>query len=135
LRTQRFSGALELRADAPAGRPDSGSDRGVTAWLLMGGLVPCVRVAWASFCALGEIGSLQAHGYGIAPAPARSTFIAFAGARAGMDLGLSSTFSLRVHLDGLVDLHPPSLVLNSDTVWTAPPVAGSLGVGLVARIL
>jgi hypothetical protein len=134
IRTERFSGAVEIRADAPAG-VESSSGGSAASWLLMGGLVPCVRFAWASFCALGELGLLQAQGYGLTSAQGRSTFVAFAGARAGVDLGLSTTFSLRAHVDGLVDLHEPSLTLGSNTVWNAPAVAASLGVGLVARIL
>jgi hypothetical protein len=134
VRTYLFSGALEIRADAPAGAESPGGGSAAS-WLVMGGLVPCVRFAWASFCAVGELGSLQARGYGLSTAQGRSTFVAFAGARAGVDLGLSTTFSLRAHVDGLVDLHRPSLTLGSSTVWNAPAVAGSVGVGLVARIL
>jgi len=133
LRTGAFSSALELRADAPAAA--SASDGGsVSSWLLMGALVPCAHVAWASFCAVGEVGTLQAQSSGVSTTHAASTFAAFAGARAGVEVALSSAFSLQMRVDGLFNLHPPTLDLNSVPVWTAPPLAGTLGIGVVGRI-
>lgn len=133
LRWPIWSAALELRADAPAGRNASSGGGSVSSWLVLGAIVPCLHVGWASFCAVGELGTLQAQGSGVTNPAAGSSLLAFAGLRAGAELALSRSIALRARAEGLIDLHQPTLDLGSLQVWSAPVVAGTLGLGVVVR--
>jgi hypothetical protein len=92
-----------------------------------------VHLGWASFCAVGELGTLQAQGSGVANPATRSTLLAFAGLRAGAEVALSESVALRARAEGLIDLHQPTLNLDFTKVWAAQVVAGTLGLGIVVR--
>jgi hypothetical protein len=91
-------------------------------------------VRWASFCAVGQLGTLQAQGSGVSEPRSGSALLTFVGIRAGAELALSDVFALRARIEGLFDLHQPTLNLGATTVWPAPALAGDLGAGLVVHI-
>jgi RNA polymerase sigma-70 factor (ECF subfamily) len=132
IRWAVWSVALELRADAPAGESADVGSGSVSSWLALAGVAPCLHAGWASFCAVGELGTLQAQGAGVTNPASGSTLLAFAGLRAGAELALSGSVALRARAEGLMNLHQPTLDLGSLEVWRAPVVAGTLGLGVTA---
>jgi hypothetical protein len=80
------------------------------------------------------LGSLQASGQYIDPRSSGATPFIAAGARLGVEVPESAMVALRIHVDGVVNLHRARLILGrSDEVWPAPPFAGTLGAGVVVR--
>ena len=134
LRSRRWSAALELRADAPAGAHASEGAGSVSSWLLIAALVPCFHLDWASLCAVAATGTLQAQGSGVTEPASGSSILAFAGLRVGTELTLTPALSLRLRLEGLVDGNRPTLDLGTTNVWSAPLFAADVGAGLVVRI-
>ena len=130
-----WSLALELRADASEGanRPASLGGGAVESSLYAAQLVPCWTISYFAICGLGVLGALEASGTGITPSTTRTTLFAAAGARIGFEWPLPAGFALRLDTVGLVDLHRPTLALGQDgedDVWTAPQLAGAVGIGV-----
>jgi hypothetical protein len=130
-----WSLALELRGDWPesAARSDKIGGGSVQAWLIAGGLAPCLHVAYLAFCAVAELGSLQAAGQDVDPRFSKAALFLAAGARLEFEWPLSTTWSVRARVDGVANLYRATLVLGSETVWPAPLFAGTLGAGLAAH--
>jgi hypothetical protein len=135
-RVDSWSLSIEVRADLAESYPRSTALGGgsVEAWLPAAGLAPCFHVRYVAACALGLLGSLQASGQHIDPRSSRTTSFIAAGVRLGVEWPESTMVALRVHLDGLANLHRARLILGqSDEVWSAPPMAGTVGAGVVVR--
>jgi hypothetical protein len=135
IAVRAWSLALELRADASEGatRPASLGGGAVESSLYAAQLVPCWTISYFAICGLGVLGALEASGTDIVPSTTRTTLFAAAGARIGVEWPLPAGFGLRLHTDGLVDLHRPTLALGQDgedDVWTAPQLAGAVGIGV-----
>ena len=62
-----------------------------------------------------------------------SALFAALGGRIGAEVALSSALALRAHADLLVNLAPYDLQVSGTPGWSAPYVAGTLGVGIVVR--
>ena len=132
-RVRALSAALELRVDAPASA--TVNDLTASSWLYAAQLVPCFHLGPVSLCALGSVGQFVIHSTGVPAPSSATTLFAAAGARVGVEWRLSPGVFLRAHADGLVDLSPPTYTLDGTYVaWAAPPVAGSLAVGVAVRI-
>ena len=134
-RMRWWSLSLEVRADWPGSvsRPVESGGGNVQSWVAGAGLASCLHVGLMAVCAVGMTGSLQASGRDIDPKFSRATWFAMAGGRLGLEWPVSRTLALRVRVDGVINLDRVSLVLGNDDVWKAPPVAGTLGGGLMAR--
>lgn len=134
-RMRWWSLSLEVRADWPGSvtRPVEFGGGRVQSWVAGAGLASCLHVGLMAVCAVGMAGSLQASGHDIDPQFSRATWFAMAGGRLGLEWPVSRTLALRVRVDGVVNLDRVSLVLGNDDVWKAPPVAGTLGGGFMAR--
>ena len=131
-RWSRFSLGLEGFTAARSSKPVT-ADSSVTAWPLVGALVPCVHVGPAFACALAESGALFASGEQVPGARSSSgTWVAF-GARVGGELRLQETLSLRLRVDGLLDATQPSFWVGNTREWPAPLLAGSVGIDAVVR--
>ena len=133
LRSGWLSGALELRADAPATGTFGGLR--ITTWLYSAGIAPCVHFGPASACLLASVGQVVGSSPDTVTSSSGGALVAFVGARLGGELPLSGTFALRLHADLLTDVIPPTLRLNQSAAdaWTAPVIAATLGAGLVVR--
>jgi hypothetical protein len=135
-RVTSWSLAVEIRADLPESmaRSDALGGGRVEAWLAAVGLAPCVHAGYVLACVVGALGSLQASGRDIDPQLSKTAPFVAAGLRLGVEWPESTMFALRVRADGLANLRRARLTLGqSDEVWGAPPFAGTLGVGVVAR--
>jgi len=130
LRWRTFSLALEGRIDAPAGGSAYGGGD-VSSWLVLGGLAPCVHVGPLFGCALGQAGSVQTSGSGVASPLSGSVPWWAAGGRVGVLFPASDDLVLRLRTDVLANLDRATLQLNGSGAWTAPPVATSLAVDVV----
>ena len=133
-----WSLALELRGDWPESKARSVAIGGgsVQAWLIAGGLAPCLHVAYLAFCAVAELGSLQAAGQDVDPQFSKEALFLAAGARLEFEWPLSATWSVRARVDGVANLYRATLVLGNEgsaPVWPAPLLAGTLGAGLAAH--
>jgi hypothetical protein len=135
-RVQWWSLSLELLADLPASaaRPSESGGGRVGSWEAGAGLASCVHVGPFAVCAVGSLGSLMASGHDIDPQSSKATLFAMAGARLALEWPIGRTLALRLRGDGVVNLRRVNLALgDDDIVWRAPPIAGTLGAGLVAR--
>jgi hypothetical protein len=130
--------SVEFRADAPASQSRDVSLGGgsVVSTLYAAQLVPCGSLSYLVVCGVGILGITDAWGADIVPHQRRTTLFAAAGLRLGVELPLGASFFLRLHADGVVDLHRATLALGqqgANEVWSAPPVAGTGGIGIARR--
>jgi hypothetical protein len=127
LRT--FSLDLEGRRDAPTtvalGRGE------ITTSVLLASVVPCLHRGIAIGCAVVSLGSLQARGGGVNVTSAQSSVFLGAGLRGGVEVPVSSLISLVARLEVMAPLIRTTVRLDGDDVWSAPTIAGSLGLGAV----
>jgi hypothetical protein len=139
FRAHALSVGLELHADVaipssvalPVSEPHSGE---VESALVAATLAPCVHFGPAFVCVLAEVGRLQAWGWGVSHGVSDAAVFVAAGGRAGVEWPLSERFFFRLHGDAIADLTPPVFWLDHQEAWTAPPVAGTLGAGVVAAL-
>jgi hypothetical protein len=129
-----LSVALELRVDAPSSTnvtANNAQGSSVASWMYAGDFVPCAHYRFASLCAVGLVGSLQAHS-DAEVSFTRSAILGAVGGRVGGEWGITQALALRAHVDLLGNLAPTSLLIDGRS-WTASPVSVSTGVGLVVR--
>jgi hypothetical protein len=127
VRTGAFSVALEARVDAPGSSPVAAGD--VASWLYAASLVPCGHFDIASLCAVGSLGSVQAHG-DVSVQRSASSLFAGAGARLGVELPMTGPLFFRAHADGLYNLHRAAYDVDGQAVWTPPPLSFVAGLGV-----
>jgi hypothetical protein len=138
-RVKPWSLSIEVRADLPESAARSAALGGgrVQAWLASAGLAPCFHAGYIDACAVGMLGSLQASGLDIDPRFSKGAVFLAAGIRLGFEWPRSARYALRLHVDGMANLHRARLLLgqslSGDEVWAAPAFAGTLGLGVVAR--
>jgi hypothetical protein len=84
-------------------------------------------------CVLAGIGSMRAESLGVTGEASDHGLFAAAGLRGGLEIRVSSILALRPQVDLLGALSRPSLEFNGQTLWTAPPLSGSVGLAAVAR--
>jgi hypothetical protein len=130
LRSRMASAYVEVRADVPAATTSTVGPGRVRAWSYQVALVSCVRLGDASFCAVGAVGVLYGESTGITNPSSDSGPLVTAGVRVGYDWPLSGRFSLRTHVDAMVDLDRARLQIGGADAWTASIVAASGGAGI-----
>jgi hypothetical protein len=119
--------ALEGAADLPAST--TGPSRGaVRASLATGSLVPCVRSGRWFGCATLTLGQLSAEGLQISTARKADALYTAAGGRVGARLDLGAQLFLDVALDAALQLNGAQLRIDGAEAWSAPLIAGRLGV-------
>ncbi|MDP8999013.1 MAG: hypothetical protein M3O46_02765 [Myxococcota bacterium] len=102
----------------------------VTSALFAAALVPCAHYGATVFCAIGEVGWLQAWGWGTTSGASDGALFVGVGARAGVEWPLSGRLFMRIHADLLGNLNGASFQLANETVWSARPMVAALGAGL-----
>lgn len=132
IRWRRLSLGVEGQVDAPASRSARGSGD-VSAWPVLGAVVPCAYFGPFLACAVGQGGALRVSSGGVPDRRATWTGSWQAGARAGVLVLLGESVSLRIRSDLLVNLDRARLALRGAPVWTAPSLDSSLGIDAVVR--
>jgi hypothetical protein len=131
-RWRHVSLGFEARVDAPAS--SSAGDWGVvSAWSVLGAVIPCAYAGPAFLCAVGEAGALHAWGSKVSDARSPWDPLVQVGSRVGSELRLGEGAALRVHSDLLAGIYHTTLQLHGATVWTAPGVSGLVGVDAVLQ--
>jgi hypothetical protein len=132
LRVSWFSIGLEGLIDTPESAPAKLGSGQVSTWPLIFGLVPCGSVGPVFACAVAQAGRLQSSAEGPGTVSKSSVWGAFGG-RIGVMFPVAGPLFLRVRADLLGDVSPSNLELNGHSAWTAPYVAGTLGIDAVVR--
>ncbi len=132
VRWRHVSVGVEGQVDAPASRTVQGSGD-VSAWPVLGAIVPCAYFGAFLACAVAQGGALRVSSGGVPDQRATWTALWQAGARAGVLIRVGESVSLRVRSDLLVNLDRARLGLQGAPVWTAPSLDGSLGIDAVVR--
>jgi hypothetical protein len=128
---QRFSTAVELRADLPA-RSDTPTGR-VELGRFAALLVPCARALNFGFCALLAVGVTYAHGEGYAFSQAVQAPYVAGGARLQAELPLGRRVRLAFHADVFGLATRVVLRVDSAAVYRDAPASGAFGLTLGGR--
>jgi hypothetical protein len=133
LRVGMWSLDLEGRGDLAATREISGGGA-IHASILSASLVPCAAFRLLRGCLVGSLGVLHGSSDGINASSQADSLWSAIGARVAAEIPLGSFFQLRpfAEIDAL--LTRTRLNVDDQPVWTTPPLAASLGVGVVAEI-
>jgi hypothetical protein len=105
----------------------------ISSRLVTGALVGCAKFGDWSACGLAQAGPYTAQGHGYSPSFSTTTWVVALGARGQWDWVFVHPVGLRLHIDGLVNLVRPQLLVGSASAWTAPPVALAVGAGVFVR--
>jgi hypothetical protein len=132
VRWKVFSGALEGRADPPAGMVATGGGT-VHASLLTLTVLPCFHFGLAAACGRASFGAVLGSGADVPIPRNAATFFGSAGARLGVTIPLGARFAADLHGDLDVTYTRTNLDLYGGNVWTAPRAAAALGAGLLAH--
>jgi hypothetical protein len=129
-RVRVLSLGVEGRVDAPSSEaaPRGGE---VSSWLLIGAVVPCIRLGYLFVCALMQGGVSENAGSGVQGARSGSALWLATGGRLGVEFPVGDRVRLRLHGDVVGNLARSTLDLSTKAAWHAPPWAGSAGAGLV----
>jgi hypothetical protein len=129
-----FTIGLEGRADLPT-RIDLGARSGARVFLAAAFLSPCVHYGWFAGCAALGAGALYASGQALEDAQSTTSVYASLGARAVLRIPLVDALDLLLRAEIAAVLARTTLVVGEEEVWTSPPVAGTVGAGVLVRIL
>lgn len=128
LRWSRFILGLEGRADLGSSVSLGGGKIGSS--VLLGSIVPCVRLGPAAVCALASFGALQVTADLVVPTHRESSPLILAGTRALVDIRLSQMFSLQPFAEVQAVLTRTTVRWGDQPVWTTFPVTGAAGLAL-----
>jgi len=102
----------------------------ISSTLVTGSLVGCALFGDWGACGLVQAGPLSSRGSGYPESLNATTWVFAVGARGQWDWVFAHPVGLRVHVDGLVNLVRPRLLVNTTVAWEAPVVALAVGAGL-----
>jgi hypothetical protein len=126
---------LEGRADFPASSDPTPDGARARASLLAASVVPCFAFDALQLCGVFIAGSALAQSENVSPPQRdRVAFVAL-GLRPTLDIALTSVLHLALNVEGVVPLTRLGLVVRGQQVWAAPPVAASVGAGLLVHFL
>ena len=120
---------LELAADVTLPSTLHLADgSGFSATALEASVASCERRGRVALCAVGALGLLRAHGFGVDDARVALSWVGRAGLRVALEQPVARRWSTSLHADVLATLTPRTVDLNDVAVWTTPRIA--LGVGI-----
>jgi hypothetical protein len=132
VRRGAWSFRVEGLADLPASK-DLSDGASIVASRVAGLGLACVHAGVLVGCALAGAGVLRAEGRGLADAKQVSSPYVPVGARASVEVPVTSAFCVRAGADLLVPLTRTTFKASSaasyDAVWVSPAVSAMLGVG------
>ena len=137
IRWSPVSVSAELRWDPPASAEVGGAQ--LSTWRVVGALVPCGHWSRKSFglfgCAVVQAGEITGTSEGVPGASSQGEPYVAAGGRLGMELRLASLtphLGLRLSGDMLGKVKGAAFVIRDQVAWRTPPLAGDLGLGVIA---
>lgn len=137
VRRGALSLSLESRYEPSAGGLQA-NGANVETRLVAGVLAPCWHfpAAFVQACAVGLVGSMRAEASNLPGAHPDDGVYAAAGARAAVEMVELPFVRLQIRLDLLARLVPVRVTRNDaeQTLWEAPPVTGTLGLGALYEI-
>lgn len=124
--------ALEPRVD---GRASEDVENGtVHVSFLLGSVVPCWHLGYATLCGMGTFGVVRASASGLARVSSDSGSYTALGGRVGWDMPLLGRLWGGLHADVFAPWHSLNLKTSeNDTLWTAPSVGTLFGFRLSAH--
>jgi hypothetical protein len=102
--------------------------------LISGSIVPCVHLGRVFGCGVGSAGALGATSTAVTHNDAYAPWWA-AGARAGAELPLAASLSLRAYAELLAMLARNSLWIDGRQEYLFRPLSGSLGMAIAWHFL
>jgi hypothetical protein len=120
-------GTLPVTLRQPDGTGFSASTLGAT-------IAPCGHRGRFAVCAMGVLGVLRAHGFGVDKPHSPLAFTGSAGLRITLDQRLFARWLTVVHVDGLLNWARGTVSLNDVPLWTTPNVALVLGIDLAVLL-
>lgn len=124
---------VEGRADLPASGAVQGTSARVRSWLVVGSVVPCVHLGGPFGCVVLSGGSLGATSLGISMPRTDHAPWWGAGLRAGGELPLPGSLSLRVYAELIAALTRDTLNIDEAVAYTFSPWSGGLGAEIAWR--
>jgi hypothetical protein len=133
VRRGRWSGGVEIEANAPASAVGDGGAR-VEAHRTSTTATGCMHLGLPFLCATATLGAFEAHGE-VAMPRGRVARYAGVGARVGLDVPLlSGRYFLRIFGGGEVSLSPIQVSVDGFAAYTLPMFSGALGLGAGVRL-
>lgn len=128
--------SIELGLRAAASTPTTLTPVGrVETARFVASLAPCARFGVGFACGIAELGWLRAWSSGLDFPASAATLVVTAGARIGLALPISQAVVFRIYAEGAFDLDRAQFELDYQPhEWTAPPLEGTLAIGLGRRI-
>jgi hypothetical protein len=125
--------ALGIGARALSGSGGVGADGDLRTTVAAGQLEGCFQPGILEYCALAIVGATWARALDVELPHTDSAILVALGARVGLAAPLSQTWSLLVHAELVGVPAPVQAQVDERPVWTAPPLAGGVGLGLRRR--
>jgi hypothetical protein len=131
LQSGAVSLGLEARVDLPASAPLRVGE--ASASLLVASLVPCAHAGMVAACVLVTGGAQRVAGHGLLDSRrATLPYLGF-GVRLAFALPITARMSLALRGDVTAPVTETKLTVDDSVVWTSPPVAFTLGLGVAIR--
>jgi hypothetical protein len=130
IRGGDFSLGIEGRADISASTSLRVGEASTS--LLVASLVPCLHFGKLAGCALATAGALRAAGHGLIDSRQVTVPYVALGARLAIALPITKRLSLAMHGDMTTPIGKTHLEVDDSEVWTTPPLAFVLGLGVAA---
>ncbi len=131
LQSGAVSLGLEARVDLPASAPLRVGE--ASASLVVASLVPCAHAGMVATCVLVTGGAQRVAGRGLLDSRhATLPYLGF-GVRLAFALPVTARMSLALHGDVTAPVTETKLTVDDSVVWTSPPVAFALGLGVAIR--
>jgi hypothetical protein len=122
LQLKRFELGLEARYDAPASASVTPRAE-LTTETLSVGVLPCAKYQWTFGCVGFAVGRLGSETRGITSPYSDAAVTAFASARAGVELTVTTGLAMRLYVEGRALLNPPEVAIAGERVYRASPLA------------
>ena len=120
---------LEGRADLPAARPGPVPPTEVRSWLIVGALVPCFRVAFASVCPVLSAGAIGATATHVAHSSEQYGPWAAVGGRLGASWEIAPRLTIGAYIEALATLIRDNVSVDATVQYPVGPWSGGLGAG------
>jgi hypothetical protein len=127
----KFSLFAEGRAETKVATAGGSPSSRIDGTLLTAGIAPCGRVGVLIGCLVGRVGALRGRSPDAAHPRDDSTMVAYIGPRLALHLPIDDSFAITPQLEMVVPLVRTTLLFDQQPAWSAPSIAGALGLGVM----